>query len=157
DGEQLLLNVAIPSLTDSISTVGSFELSVDLATGTPTSRGAPAWNSAMAAAAASRVAARERRAAFNRFMTEPLVAPTAAAPQEWATYLDEAFKRLAPDWDRSNATNILLGVPTSGLTWRSSSDPGPILLSMNPPMAIMIASPTGLPIAPALAPIVSAR
>lgn len=157
DGDRLILSVVIPSTHDDFFWDGQFELEVALATGTPV-RSGPAWERAMAAAEAARIADRERRARRLEFMTEPLTAPSSSDRDAWDSYLREAFKRLAPDWQMNNARNMLVRPPGApAFEGAFSPDPRTIFGERHLPRAIAIASPEGVHLVTALAPIVERR
>ena len=157
DGERLLLAVGIPSTGEGISTAGHFTLPITLATGAP-APGGRQWDAAMAAAAAARTAMQERRAAYRAFMTQPLTAPRSPDREAWDAYLDEAVKRLATSWELGNAWNMLVrpaGSPPFEAAF--SPDPHTIFSQRNLPTVIAVASPEGVPLATALAPLVTPR
>ncbi|HEX8217186.1 MAG TPA: hypothetical protein VF577_06955 [Allosphingosinicella sp.] len=157
DGERLVLRLALPSTEDDLGTGGTFELPVILASGEPV-RSGPDWDRAMATAVAARAAALQRQAAYRVFVTEPLTAPRSSDRSAWDAYLNEAFMRLAPDWEMNNPWKMLIRPPGARpYDGAFAPDPRTIFAQRNLPMAIAIASPEGVAIAPALAPLVERR
>lgn len=157
DEERLLVRVGLPTTPEPFFPGGHFELAVSLASGAPV-RSGQEWDRAMAAATDARVAARERQAERLAFMTQPLAPPPSADREAWDDYLREAFKRLAPDWERNNPWNMLVRPPgTPPYVGAFSPDPRTIFSERDLPLAIAIASPEGVPLGPALAPLVEGR
>jgi hypothetical protein len=152
DGTTLQLALALPG--EMIFPRGYFPHPVTLATGEPGARAGAEWDRAMAASAAWRVAERERRAADRAFMTEPILPPRSADDEQWQDYLTEVFGRLV---DRAAGVPmvILFRRPPAQDYVRWGGTPRAQLLSRNPSLYIAIASPDGLPLAPALEAIVA--
>jgi len=156
DGERLILSIAIPSTQEFPNTGGRFELAVTLADGASAALTGPEWDRAVAAAAAARAAARDRRAAYFAFMTEPILPPRSANPEQWHEYLTEVSWRLTES-EAGVPMVILFRRPPAQDYVMWGGTPRGELLSRNPSRYIAIASPDGLPLAPALGAIVSAR
>lgn len=147
DGETLRLSLALPG--EAIFPGGYFDHSVRLATGEPAGRSGAEWDRAMAASAAWRVAQQERRAAYRAFMTEPILPPRSADPETWQRYFDEVLKRLAGGVP-GVAMVILFRRPPAQDYVRWGGTARGALLARNRSLHITLASPDGLPLAPAL-------
>jgi hypothetical protein len=148
DGETLQLSLALPG--EAIFPGGYFTHSLTLGTGEPAVRAGVEWDRAMAASAAWLVAEQERRAAYFAFKTEPLTAPRSSDRAAWDAYLAEAFDRLAPDSEMNNPWTMLVRPPGAPpFDGAFSPDPETIFAQRNLPLAIAIASPEGVAVAPA--------
>lgn len=147
DGETLRLSLSLPG--EAIFPGGYFDHEVRLATGEPAARSGAEWDRAMAASAAWRVAQRERRAAYNAFMTEPILPPRAADTETWQRYFDEVLHRLVGGVPGVPMV-ILFRRPPGQDYVRWGGTPRATLLSRNRGLYIALASPDGLPLAPAL-------
>ena len=156
-GDRLILRVAVPSTEDDLLTSDEFDLAVSVATGEAV-RSGPAWDRAMTTAEAARAASRDRQSAYLNFMREPLTAPSSSEREAWDAYLLEAFKRLAPDWQMNNPRKMLVREPgLPPFEGAFSPDPQTIFRERSLPLAIVIASPEGVALVPALAPFVERR
>lgn len=155
DGETLQLSLALPGAM--IFPGGYFQRPVTLATGEPGALAGAEWDRAVAAAAAWRVAQRDEEIAYRAFKTNPLTSPRSSDRKAWDAYLDEAFERLVPD-GIGGPWKMLVRAPTEEPYHGAfSPDPKTIFGRRDPPAYIAIASPEGVALAPALAPLVAKR
>lgn len=154
DGQTLQLSIALPG--ESIFPGGYFTHFVTLETGEPGARAGAEWDRAMAASAAWLVAERERRATYFAFMTEPIAPPRSNENERWQEYFDEVLPRLV-DGPVGVPMVILFRHPPGEDYVRWGGEPSAALLSRTPSTYMMIASPDGAPLAPALAAIVAGK
>lgn len=154
DGETLQLALALPG--ELIFPSGYFQRDLTLADGLLAPLEGPEWERALATAATWRVMEQGRRAAERALAVEPILPPRSSDPEQWQTYLTEVLRR---------REGPLAGVPMVILFRRPPSQdyvrwggtPRRTLLSPNLGLYTAIASPDGLPLAPALAPIVASH
>jgi hypothetical protein len=109
-GDQLLLQVIIPSVVDGFdsSKFAHVELPVELSNGQPLVPTSPAWRDALATA--SRVAnlkQKQHDEAEAAFLA-PLVAPSTTDERDWQHYLQEAFFRIDPAWRKTYPSIVVL-------------------------------------------------
>ena len=107
-GHVLILKVVVPDDEEDAARSRYVEIRIDLATGAVTPPSGADWDAALADVAKVNVRLARQRAEWVAEMRRPLEAPSSPEELGWTRYMFEAFRRVAPDWDKEPPQTLFL-------------------------------------------------